>query len=84
MLNGDLFCGMNIMLRTVKPDFHSHLLSVASKSFPIGHAQIGETRRIGQKNTSRSVSFEVQIFQLPGFLFRWRNFSPKETRVSDR
>ena len=40
--------------RTVKPDFHSHFSLVAREIFPMGHAQSGETNRIGRKNIFRS------------------------------
>ena len=47
----------------VKPDFHSPLSPVVNEIFHIGHAQIGETNRIGRKISFVLFTFKVQIFQ---------------------
>ena len=41
--------------RSLKPDFRSRFSLVASEIFRMGHAQSGETNRIGRKNIFRSV-----------------------------
>ena len=46
------------------PDFHSHFSLVASEIFRIGHAQSGETNRIGRKKSFALFAFDVEIFQL--------------------
>ena len=50
-------------LGITKAYFHSDLSPVASNIFRMGHAQCGETNRIGQKISSAQFAFEVQIFQ---------------------
>ena len=42
-------------LKHLKPDFHSHVLLVASEFFHMGHAQSGKTNRSVRKDIFRSV-----------------------------
>ena len=56
--------GQNFIIYRIKPDFHSCFSLVASEIFRMGHAQSGETNRMGRKISFALFAFEVQIFQL--------------------